>query len=915
MFKKTKICSGVLIALGSTLAVQAFAQEQLEKVEITGSAIRRLDAEKAVPVQVLSKEDIARTGAANVEQLMQTISATTSNGGFTASSASGATTGGISAISLRGLGSLRTLVLINGRRISPYGIGGTNDSVSVDVNSIPLAAIQRVEILKEGASSLYGSDAIAGVVNFILRNDFKGLELAGETGVSTRGGGGIDRATLSWGMGDLMVDKFNVMLVGTIQHEDALFGRDRSFANKAYDSNNDTTSGATYPANFAAADGSFGSKNPSAATGCVAPYSTLDPNFPPNRCRFDPSPLVTLIPKTDRASLFASGKFALSADMEAFVEASYNQSKQQTVIQPVPLGDPYAIPLANPLASNPLYSTYSPTPSATILMTPSSPFYPKAFVTNITGGATPDLLVRWRDNVNGPRDLTDTSTAPRLTFGVRGTAGAWDFDTSFLYSASHVVEHDNGGYPLYSKLLPILNSGQVDFFDMSQTPASVLQSIQAAGFTGDAFKVNTAITSVGGKVSRELGSLASDAGPVGVALGAEVRQEKYDFESSPQWAAGDIAGYGGNAGSVDKSRYVYSAFVEMNLPFTKTLEGNLGGRFDHYENVGNSTTPKFSLRWQPNKEWLVRGSVSKGFRAPSLADLYAPTTIGDSTPGLSDPLRCPTTGDPARDCQTQFTVSNGGNPNLKPEKSTNYTLGLGFSPTKDIKFGVDAFYIDLTDVISQGLPPAFILANLSKYGSFVTRGPVQAQYPNLPGPIASISQNNINLGGTKVQGYDTDFTWHLPANALGKFTYNLSGTYFVKYDTENPDGTWTGGVSNTNNQSTGGVIPRWKVYQSLNFKRDVWDATLAYSWQSDYWDLPGNLPPHNTIQIPSYGTFDAVVSYTGIKNLNLGLGVKNLADRNPPHVIDGFSFQEGYDPQYVDPRARYVYLRANYKFN
>jgi iron complex outermembrane receptor protein len=918
MHTRTKISVAALIAVGA-IATTAQAQSasdatttQLERVEITGSAIRRLDAETAVPVQVLSKEDIARTGAANVEQLMQTISAVSSNGGFTASSASGATTGGISAISLRGLGSLRTLVLINGRRISPYGIGNTNDSVSVDVNSIPLAAIDRVEILKDGASSLYGSDAIAGVVNFILRKDYTGLELSAEAGDSTRGGGSIERASIAWGQGDLARDKFNFMIVGSYQHEAPLYGRDRSFSKSAIDSNNDLTSGATFPANFAAADGSFGSKNPSAATGCMLPYSQLDPNFPQNRCRFDPAPLVTLLPKSDRLSLFTSAKFALSDNMEAFFEASVNQNKQRTVIQPVPLGDPYAIPLVNVLANQAPYNTYSPTPAATILLQSSSPFYPTAYVTGITGGATPDLLVRLRDSISGNRDLTDTSTAPRLTFGVRGTEGAWDYDTALLYSSSRVVEHDNNGFPLYSKLLPLLNTGTVNFF--APNTQAIDDQILTANFTGDAFKVNTSITSLTGKISRELGTLVDGAGPVGLAIGAELRQEKYDFQASPEWQQGDIAGYGGNAANTNKSRGVYSLFTEINVPLLKSLETNLGGRYDHYQNVGNSFTPKFSIRWQPSKEWLVRGSASKGFRAPSLADLYSPDTIGDSAPGLSDPTRCPTTGDPARDCLTQFNVTFGGNPALKPEKSTNYTLGLGFSPTKDIKMGVEAFKIDLTNVITAGIPPAFILAHLGTYSQYVTRGPVDAQFPLLPGPIASISQNAINLGGTKVFGYDTDLEWKLPTTSIGKFTYKLSGTYFVKYDTENPDGTWTGGVSNTNNQSTGGVIPRWKVYQALNFKHDAWDATLAYNWQSDYTDLPGNVSGANIV-IPSYGTFDAVVSYSGFKNLGLSLGVRNLTDKNPPYVNDGFSFQAGYDPQYADPRARFVYVRANYKFN
>ena len=224
MFKKTKLCmsltlacGGVLLSAGGSAVAQTApaSGQQLERVEITGSSIKRIDAETALPVQVITREQIQKTGAANVEQLLQTISAVSSSGGLTAASASGATTGGISAVSIHGLTSLRTLVLLNGRRIAPYGIGFTGDSVSVDVNSIPLAAIERVEVLKDGASAIYGSDAIAGVINFILRKDFTGVELTGEYGDTTQGGANFKRASGTVGFGNLDTDRFNVMIVGS----------------------------------------------------------------------------------------------------------------------------------------------------------------------------------------------------------------------------------------------------------------------------------------------------------------------------------------------------------------------------------------------------------------------------------------------------------------------------------------------------------------------------------------------------------------------------------------------------------------------------------------------------------------------------------------------------------------------------
>jgi iron complex outermembrane receptor protein len=322
-----------------------------------------------------------------------------------------------------------------------------------------------------------------------------------------------------------------------------------------------------------------------------------------------------------------------------------------------------------------------------------------------------------------------------------------------------------------------------------------------------------------------------------------------------------------------------------------------------------------SFRWQPVSQVLFRGSAGRGFRAPSLADLYSPLTQGVSQTGLTDPTRCPTTDDGIKDCATQFGTTNGGNSHLKPEKSTNYTLGIVLEPTRDISIALDAFKIKLTDTISQGLPQAFILANLDKYGSFVTRGPVDPAFPNLPGPIVAIDQTNINLGETRLHGVDIDMRWRIPTPDYGRFTVSFSGTYFGRYDTQNPDGTFSPQVGNLNNATSGGVIPRWKTYQAVNWAYGPLDMTFALNWQSSYTDVPGSLMDTPVFRrVGAYEIYDLQGTYAFTKNLRFTLGVKNLFDRDPPYTNQGFSFQSGYDPQYADPRGRFVYARVNYQF-
>ena len=915
-----------IAAAAACVLLPALAQET-QRIEITGSSIKRIDAETALPVQVLTRQDIQKSGATNVEQLMQTIGANTSSGALMANGASGATTGSISSISLRGLTSLRTLVLINGRRSAPYGIGFVGDSVSVDVGSIPLAMIDRVEVLKDGASAIYGSDAVAGVVNFILRRDYTGAELQVDAGDTQDGGAASQRAALTFGFGD--GNRFNVMLSGTFQKDDKLVGKDRKFASVGYSfpNGNDPTSFHPFPANFDPVDfvgPAFG--NPSSPT-CPGPYATNTPFIDgTGYCVFDPSPLVTLLPKTERATVMASGKFTFSDALEAFFEASFTKTKTRTVIQPVPFSYAFPLPPNNPLNSlapyNGLYpegyGALSGTPHGlgtavtTILLRPGTPYYPTDYVRSLLNDPAaplPNLTIYYRSVDTGNRDTTDIAEAPRVVLGLRGLAAGWDWEAAFLRSQSKVRQRINDGFPANSLIMPILNSGRVNFFGPN-TP-EVIAELRATNFTGDAFEIDSKLTSFAARGSRELMQLSG--GAAGLALGAELRNEDYLFDPHPTIQTGDISGFGGNFLVTDKSRRVDALFAELNLPLLKGLEVNGAVRWDRYEGVGKSTTPKFSLRWQPMPEVVLRAAIGRGFRAPSLQDLYLPQNTGVTTPGLSDPLRCPTTA--ARtDCSTQFTILNGGDPALKPEKSTNKTLGVVLSPTPQLTVALDAFRIDLKETITNGVAPDVILGDLDRYGYLVTRGPVDPAFPNLPGPIIQIAQTNLNLGQTKVGGVDLDVRFVQPAFG-GRVTASLAGTYFSKFDAQNPDGTFTNALDDTNT-TTGGIVPRWKHYASIDFTTGPWGFTLGQSWQKRYNDLPATTAGTPPRKVGVYELYDIQARYSGFKDLELRAGIRNLLDKDPPYSNAGgrTSFQGGYDPAYADPRGRFFYAGLTYKF-
>jgi len=630
---------------------------------------------------------------------------------------------------------------------------------------------------------------------------------------------------------------------------------------------------------------------------------------------------VSLLPESEQKSIFGTLRYAIASNLELYGQASYSNKEQRTIIQPVPLSDQFALPPNHPLFNVAPYNGFS-----TFLLTNSgpnaSPYYPVAFVQGITGGATPDLLVRYRSAITGNRDITDISEQSRLVVGMKSVIfGGWDSDVAYLHVDTKLTERVNNGYPSLSGILPLLNSGQVNPFG-ANTPAIQAQA-DATQFRGDAWKTKTSIDGVSAKVSKDLTQLSG--GPLALAVGTDGRREGFTLDPSTAIQSGDISGYGGNFFPIDKSRMVGAGYFEVVAPVVRGVELTGAARYDHYEGVGSKTSPKVGARWQPVREVVLRGSVGKGFRAPSLTELHQPQVVGVSTPGLSDPSRCPTTGD-ARDCVTQFPVTLGGNTALQPEISTNRTLGIVFEPFTNASFAIDWWAVDLKETIIAGISPAAILADQAKYGSYITRGPVGTGAPcaGCPGPIIDIAQTNTNLGETRVRGLDVDFRVRMPA-PVGVYTAGLNGTYFLKYDIQNPDGSFSNfnGMVSPIVQGNGGVIPRWRHYLYLDWKLAPWNFSIAQQFQNRYTDIPGtfedptdpNFRPRN---VSSYTIYHFFSSYTGLidKNLKITFGIRNLLDTKPPYTNAGGQnyFQAGYDPGYVDPRGRTFLLSATYKF-
>lgn len=900
---------------------------QLQKFEVTGSSIKRIDAETALPVLVMSLDEIQRTGVSTTEQLLKTVTAMESfgSGVVAGTGAGGGQNGGSSAstISLRGLGANRTLVLINGRRGAAAG-GGS----AVDIASIPIAAIDHVEVLKDGASAIYGSDAVAGVVNFILRKNFSGTDVSTTWGAPTRAGGGTDeKVSVYTGFGDINADRYSVTLAASYHYTQPIFGDKRSFARNLDVTNqlDKTNATATFPANVRLNNGTQGSPtfpncSPSIAGGLI--NKTL--------CVYDNAPYDAIQPKTKLSIFSASTRFKVSSFAEIYADPSFTRNDTLNTIQHVlingaalPSNSPYITTMTSLINSQPAAvqtALRGLIGSGWAFLPSSSPYYPTAWVNSqpnlIPGQLLPLYFRSFPTGVRITNDINDTS---RLVAGIRGNIGGWDYDAGLLYSQWENKNSLKQGWALFNEYLTLISTGVINPFGAT-TDASSVAKAMATNYVGPFSNTTNSVKGADIKASREVFKLP--AGMVSVAFGGELRKESYNFSPSAANANFLVAGFGAAGVGAAGTRKVQSAYAETNVPLLKnvvafkSLEMDAAVRFDSYQKVGNTTNPKGSIRWELFNGLLLRASAGSGFRAPTLNNLYSPATKGITTNGSRDLIRCPIGTSGIQDCSTQFVTNGGGSRNLQPEKSLSETAGFAWEPTKDYSLGVDFFRITVSDLIATAFGSATILSDPVRYASFIHRGPADGNASG-QGPIIGIDQYLINLGKTNVDGFDVDLSGRVFSNNTDKVTVRANGTYIMRYDQQQTSGIFTNAINNPANGGIGLVI-RWRHTANVTWKHGAWLGTLAQNFQVGYHDTRTSLQTVANTPTPRnvapYETYDGQISYNGFKKVKLTLGVKNLLDRDPPYTNYGGGFVGGYDLTYTDVRGRFAYVTATYSF-
>ena len=873
--------SGLLLSA----ALPAYAQQdaadirKIDKIEVTGSNIRRADIESALPVQIINREDIARSGAITAAEIMSHVSANlVGRTDVPYNSSVGNTQAGLSSANLRGLGDGSTLVLLNGRRAANYAANGG----TVNLNFIPVSAIERVEILKDGASAVYGADAMAGVINFILRKEFIGVQLSAYGAEAQHGGGTQKQATLAAGYGDLAVDRFNAFVVANYQKDDVVHARDRPFSRTGYrpDEGVANVNNETFPANIRT--GTL--VNPAFATGCMPPVTIPIPGT--RGCGHDTLAVVNIIPPVERTSVLGVATWQLYADHQIFAQYLYSYSHYVLIRNTAPSSE-----VVNPDRRPILYPA-------------GGPFYPTEFAA--ANGISGDLNLYYRTAPLGP--ITDElqADAQHLVVGGQGMVASWNYDAAWIYSENTQRYFGVSGRVSERRLLAAMATGLINPFGPSGPEGDALLASTEA--PGEVFHDKATTNSFEVKASREIYDLP--AGPLALALGVEARREHLSIAYSPEQTSGDILG-STTAQSTGGSRSLEAVFAELNVPIAKALEAQLAARYDHYSDFGSTTNPKVAIRWQPMKSLLLRSSYGTGFRAPTVPDLYTPLSSGLTRSRFSDPQRCPTTHF-ASDCNTSFRLLSGGNPELQAEESEQFNFGVVWEPAMGFSIGVDYWKINKTETIGA-LSDSQLFNNFDRFSdtNFV-RGPPDAAFPLLPGPILYIYEPKQNLGDLRASGVDVDLNYRGTDTSIGRFGLNFNGTYVAQWRQQLDAVNYTAAVGRN---AVGEAIPRWRHYLALNWNYGPWGATLAQNFSSGYIDENFINAAKDERGVGTYEVWDAQGIYTGIRSATIALGIKNLFDRAPPFSNQSTFGQVMYDPRYADPRGRVFYARLTLAFN
>lgn len=948
-----RLCAALLAALAAP-ALPAMAQEAgskdakptvktLDQVTVTGSRIKRVEIEQALPITSITKQEIDAQGITSAEQLLMYLNIA-SNGSDNLASNAGIVQdtlrgdNGVSGANLRGQGSDATLVLLNGRRVATHGLKGR----AVDLNSIPFAAIERVEVLRDGASAIYGTDAIGGVINFITKRDYQGAQVTGFVDVTEEGGGNVYRSSLLFGHGDLDKDGWNAFGTLSVKRNTILRGDDRDFSNTFQPDRglSPDTRGTPFATVFSLGTSGVGSTsllkggvfepgnatrltavniyNLPGAEGCEAagpnmgPYAYRSWNSLSSKyaCAWDYPAAAVIQQPVDSVDFIGRATFRIGEQHEAYVELTGSKVKVAKTFEPnqISSSTSTAATSLGPTTWYPLNATTKAT-------------YDKVYnalaayfgAGQLNYGAP--IAYRWRCMACGPRQIETTTDSYRFVAGIGGMLGDWTYDVGLSRASSKSESILGTGFHYTDALKAALGSGLINPFlapGQAQS-AEAMAALDAASAAGvKLYGGESIVTELDASVSGELGFFTLPGGSIAMAAGIDLRREEYKFDGDQRTDKRAVfnAPFDDANALGDVSRDIKAAYVEFNLPVFKNFDLNLAGRYDDYSGFGSTTNPKVSFRYKPFDSLLFRGAYSTGFKVPNFNQLYnGISEVQYTGQDLADPATCPSgkANPSVAGCEIIRPVELfGGNPQLAPEESTQKSFGLVYSPMDRFNIALDWWEIERTNTIRAAARDVLI----TYYDEFEANWIRDAS-----GEVVAIDRRYINSGGSLTRGIELDANFNGEL-AGGRWNINLNGSYLNMFKTK---------ALETLPYSSNLIgkyvryynLPiRWKHTLSFNWTREAWSHTFTQIHRDGYYDepaasFPSYIPDGWNPRVEGYTTYNYNVTWTGIERLKLGFGIKNLFNQDPPFTAhqNDFAAGAGWEPRIADPRGRaYTFL-------
>ena len=879
-FNRAVLKAGVLLAIGGATSARAQQQpgveqtyppvnvessvleyRQFEKVEITGSSIVRKEQTQALPVLSVTREDIRRSGKHSVTEVVQSLP---SMSNFVEAAQFSTTAGGFSTAAIHGLTN-GTLILINGRRLAPFGlqtIAGPERS-AVSLNTIPLADVERIEVLSDGASSLYGTDAIAGVINIILRTERQGFEISAHSRMPDQNKGTGWTTQMGWGHGKLARDGFSVLLSAEVSHQDELLGKDRPYASQgvipfSHDGKNYLAKGSSQYISLSTAPASYYQATPVAKYSnafyqngeCAEGMVYFIPTAGNNHCRNNGYGGLGIYPKQDTKKLHANTQVMLDSGHKWFADSIYGETQE-----------------ARATDLWPFFVT-------SVSSVKTSPDYQQALAAGLTPSRT---SLYWRPDLPS-LEMVRSEKNWQFSTGFSGEFAGWDY-RSVLYQAQ--AKAHRGGQRMQATdylTLPAFTRANITQPLNDANPLTA----QLQGMVGEPIiqeEGKTELTALELRGSRPI--YERDGKDVMLGAGLDWRSEATSYEKLVNIDA---------PASFHGKRRIVAAYTELMIPVTFDWDVNLALRHDAYNDVGSTTNGKISSRWAINPQWALRGAWGTGFRAPTVGQLQRlDSNFRWGLTGYTNPCTAElvaiaaslkdANGQSGKCSKYNMDVMGNGNPDLKPEKSTQESLGLAFAPNQNLRLSMDYWRIKISNAIMP-LSDLVVIQNPNAYKSnYVLNG---SNYLSMYIPLQ-------NIGETLKSGIDLEAQWRVPTD-WGRLSVMAQGTYMLnskeKKSTEKEYSSDLGRYST----ETMTVIPRFKSRVMTSLSTMDWTGSVVMNYVAAYTDSDVTALNLETMKdetvsgrkVSSYITWDVISTYAINKKMDVHLAVFNVLNQNAP---------------------------------